>query len=119
MSWCAENLDRIWDPETVRDFIKYAERDKEKIDDYIFQAKQRLQLLQAMTWKTVVTIDKRKFDKVYYYVSVKKCAVDDALKHYYIHGYSKKFAGTERKAALEYAEKLANELGAEIERSGF
>lgn len=63
MSWCAENLDKIWDPETVRDYIK--------------------------------------------------------LKNYYIYGYSKKFSGAEQKAALEYAEKLANELGAEIEKSGF
>lgn len=122
MSWRPPNsLDDVWNPDTIQDYILWTEQDIENAQNYITEAKAKLEQIKSIEWKPVVEIYRQQLDKVNYYVSLHYRAADDPKKTYCPFGndYSKKFIGKERKAAFEYAEKLAQELGAEIERSGF
>jgi hypothetical protein len=122
MTWRApNNLDEVWNPSTIENYITWTEQDIEKAKRYINKAKERLELVKSIKWAPIVRLSRQKMNKVYYYVSLHYRAADDPKKTYCPFGsdYSKKFSGNERKAAIEYAEKLAVELGAEIERNGF
>src|SRR5690606_11962320 len=107
----------------IKDYITYTERDIEEARRYIAKAKEKLELIESIEWRPVVELNRyksRSLNRVEYCVTVRYIAEDDPQKSYYpTPSYSKKFSGKERKAAFEYAEKLAKELGAEIERSGF
>lgn len=116
MSWTPYNdMGEIWNPETLKNYIGYAEDDKTRIENYLEKARKRLKELQSIRFKPVVTLTRDKMDKVYYYVSVEMRHPKNPKAKYYPYGYSKRFAGREKKLAFEYANKIAKELKTEIE----
>lgn len=119
MSWCGNDLSNVYDPEFVVDCIKYAEMDKRKLENYINDAKSRLQMLNAMKWENVVTIVYSKFNRVHYFVAAIRRAVEDPAICYFLPDHSRRFPGNEKKAAVEYAEELAKKLNAKLMKDGF
>lgn len=123
MSWRPFDIKDTWNPAYIENYIRYAEQDIEDIKKFIEKVQAKLELVKSIKWTPVVELNRynsRSSNRVEYYVTVRYIAEDDPQKSYYpTPSYSKKFVGKERKAAFEYAEKLAQELGAEIERSGF
>ena len=119
MSWRGQSFDSIWDAELVEMYIDFAKSDRDDINNYIQRAKRRLKEIQSITWKKFVEITRHTIPKTEYTIRVRVEAEDDPRKYDYLRKprYCQRI--TDRKEALDYAETLAWELGAEIVRRDF
>lgn len=123
----------IYDVKTLKGYCDYAERDIkaaekaiQKIREYQQQLFAHVQTVIETPTKHVVKLGRREnylTKKIEYFVSVEERPIVDE-KHvdghqvYGIYKDSEKFSGTQRHEAIRYADKLAKQYRATIEREG-
>jgi hypothetical protein len=87
-----------------------------EIQRYLVAAHQQLRLIENTKFRKVVYLERHKHDRVWWYVGLRLIPeIPEAGKVYYPVIGAERFSGNEKKAAREYAERLAEEYGAEVE----
>jgi len=108
-----DKLPETFNPDHILRDIEYAKKDISVIQMFIQKAREQLEVIAAAKFITEVSIERRSYNKVEYYVSsgmVPQVPGGQRLK-IYPHDDSKRFTGKERKAAITYAQELSAKHG--------
>lgn len=118
MYYNKKELEQLFSIDSISEWITYAQRDIDRISEYIQEAENRLKYLNTLTYAYEVEINRHKYSSspVSYHVSLNKypeemgkgCRIS-------VPGTSKQFSGKERKQALQYAQELAAKYNCPME----
>jgi hypothetical protein len=108
-----EKIAKTFNPEYLKRDIGYAKREIEEIQKFIRKAEDQLVVIAGTTFTDEVTIERRSYNKVEYYVSSAKIprVPDGVHLKIYLADDSRKFGGKERKAVIAYALELSARYG--------
>lgn len=108
-----DKLKETYNPEYIKRDIEYAGKDILEIGMFVVKAREQLAVIDKTAFITEVSIERRSYNKVEYYVSsaqVPQVPGGQRLK-IYPHDDSKRFTGKERKPAVIYAQELSQKYG--------
>lgn len=113
MIYNKKELESLFSVDSIKEWINYANRELERISEYIEAAENRVEYLNSLQYAYEVEINRHKYSSspVEYYVSVNKYPENHGKTcRINVPGTSKKYGGRERKQALQYAEELASQF---------
>ena len=108
-----DKLKTEYNAEYIQRDIGYARRDIGEIEQFIRAAHDQLEVIKKTVFVYEVSIERRDYNKVEYFVSSAQVPQVEGGQHHkiYPHDDSKRFVGKDRKAAVEYARELSKKYG--------